>query len=111
MSPFPEKESLTVVERPEEFPEIPIEVENKSFVTPTPSQFKAKVTDDKGQPLVQPTGSQPISVQIPADQAQLATAVKGSVNDSLTWFAAFWVRIIKKAIHFGWQIVVGRRKQ
>jgi len=23
----------------------------------------------------------------------------------MTWLAAFWIRVIKKATHFGWQIV------
>lgn len=108
---FPEKEALPVRERPEEFPEIPVEVENKSVVTPTPSQFKAKITDDTGQPLVQPAGVKPVTVQIPQGQAQLAAAAKGSIGDSLTWFGAFWVRMIKKAIHFGWQIIIGGKKQ
>ncbi len=98
-------------ERPEEFPEIPVEVENKSVVTPTPSVFKAKITDDKGRPLVAPTGTKPVMVQIPAEQTRLTTLSKGSISDSLTWFGAFWVRIFKKAIHFGWQVIIGGNKK
>lgn len=108
---FPEKEPLPVEKRPEEFPEIPIEVENKSVVTSIPTQFKAKVTGDKGQPLIQTPTSKPVTIQIPADQTHLATLAKGSVGDSLTWLATFWIRIIKKAIHFGWQVIIGRSKQ
>lgn len=98
-------------ERPEEFPEIPVEVENKSVVTPTPSVFKAKISDDKGQPMVQPTGAKQVTVQIPADQTRLTTMSKGSIGDSITWFGAFWVRMFKKAIHFGWQVIIGGNKK
>lgn len=111
MSPFPEKESLPVEERPEEFPEVPIEVENKSVVTPTQTQFKAKITDDRGQPLIQTPATTAVTVQIPTDQKHLATLSKGSVSDSLTWLATFWIRIIKKAIYFGWQVIIGGPKE
>jgi len=44
-------------------------------------------------------------VQPPYDQATLAKQSKGSVSSSFTWLAAFWLRIIKKALHFGWKVV------
>jgi hypothetical protein len=34
---------------------------------------------------------------------------KGPIENALTWFAVFWTRIIKKAIHFGWRMISGRR--
>lgn len=102
---FPEREKTPVEVRPEEFPEIPVEVENKSVVTPIPSQFQAQVKSDTGQPLTQSSLTRVLTIQLPADQTQLVTASKGSVINSLTWLAVFWIRMIKKALHFGWRIV------
>lgn len=102
---FPEREKPTIQERPEEFPEIPVEVENKSVVGSVPTQFRAQVKSDTGQPLIQSPQTQVVAIQIPADQAQLMTTSKGSVANSLTWLAVFWLRMIKKALHFGWKVV------
>lgn len=107
MALFPEREKAPseVIERPEDIS--PLTIERKEVVRPTQSQFTAKVTDDKGQPLVQSPATQKVSIQLPTDQVQLTTWSKGPVSSSLTWLAAFWLRLIKKAFHFGWQIVSG----
>lgn len=70
--------------------------------------FKAQVKDDKGQPLIQTPPTQVITVQPPTDTTTLTTWSKGSVSSSLTWLGAFWMRVIKKAVHFGWQVVSGQ---
>jgi hypothetical protein len=72
--------------------------------------FKAQVKDDKGQPLIQTPPTQVISVTPPADDTTLTTWSKGSISSSLTWLGVFWIRVIKKAIHFGWQVVGGSGK-
>jgi hypothetical protein len=72
--------------------------------------FKAQVKDDKGQPLIQTPPTQVITIQPPADDTTLTTWSKGSVSSSLTWLGVFWIRVIKKAIHFGWQVVGGGNK-
>jgi YbbR domain-containing protein len=100
MPAFPEREKIPVQERPEEA--TPLTIERKEVATPIPVQFKAQVKSDKGQPLIQTSGTQTVSVTIPKSQVELVELAKGSISDSITWFAAFWLRMIKKAIHFGW---------
>jgi len=99
---FPEREKTLVVETPEEASSLTIE--RKEVVTPVPIQFKGQVKTDKGQPLIQTAGTQTISVTLPKSQLELTQLARGSISDSITWFAAFWLRMIKKAIHFGWQL-------
>jgi hypothetical protein len=106
---FPEREKpLLIEERPEEAS--PLTIERKEVVTPIPTQFSGQVKSDKGQPLIQTPQTQATTIHIPADPAHLTTLAKGSVNDSLTWLGAFWMRMIKKAIHFSWQILVGKKE-
>jgi hypothetical protein len=83
----------------------PLVIERKEVVTPIPTQFKAQVNDDSGKPLIQTPPLAVTTVAVPADSGKLAGLAKGSIDESLTWFARFWQRIIKKAIHFGWKIV------
>jgi len=105
---FPEREKpLTIEERADEIS--PLTIERKEVVTPVPTQFTGQVKSDKGKPLIQTPQTQVTTIQIPADPARLTTLSQGSVNDSLTWLGAFWVRIIKKAVYFGWQIIVGKK--
>lgn len=91
-------ETLTV--RPEK-PEISKELEEVGVTTPQ-TQVTAQVTDDSGQALVTPTVA---TLQIPADQLTLTNLSKGNVASAITWLATFWLRMIKKAIHFGWKII------
>lgn len=51
-----------------------------------------------------PTGP---SITIPSDPATLTTTAKGDTSNSLTWMAAFWLRMIKKAFHKHWNVIVG----
>lgn len=106
---FPEKEKpLPIEERPEEVS--PLNIERKEVVSPVPTQFTGQVKSDKGQPLIQTPQTQVTAIHLPADPTRLTTLSHGSVSDSLTWLGAFWVRMIKKAIHFGWQILVGKKE-
>ncbi len=91
-----------ITERPEEFPET---IQQIQGAKPVQKVFKAQVTDDKGKNIIQPTPAQVITVQPPASQATLQSQAKGDTTSSMTWLAVFWLRIIKKAIHFGWQIL------
>ena len=101
---FPEREKKPSLEfRPEEA--TPLEIERKEVATPVPSQFTKQVKSDDGQILTQSQPSTIVTVTLPVDQTRLAGSPKGSADDSLTWFTAFWLRIIKKAIHFGWRII------
>lgn len=102
---FPEREK-SVIETPEEASALTIE--RKEVVTPVPVIFRKQVKTDSGKPLIEtsPTSGK-IKITIPKSQVELETLSKGSVSDSITWFAAFWIRMIKKAIHFGWELVGG----
>ncbi len=91
--------------RPEEIS--PLTIEKKEVVSPLPSQFTKQVVSDGGKPLIQTPLNQTLSIKIPANQATLSNQAKGSIEDALTWFAAFWLRMIKKAIYFGWKVFVG----
>ena len=67
--------------------------------------FTAQVKSDKGKPLIQTPPTQVITVQPPADTVTLTNWSKGSIASSLTWLGMFWIRVIKKALHFGWQVI------
>jgi hypothetical protein len=74
-------------------------------------EFKTPVTDDRGQPLTVSPATQKVTIQLPATQGQLLAWAKGPVSDSLTWFATFWLRMIKKAVYFGWGFLTGEGKR
>lgn len=94
-----------VTEHQEEF--VVPETLQSSGVKVVQKNFKAQVKDDKGAPIIQTPPTQVITVQPPADSVILAKQAKGSVTSGATWLAAFWLRIIKKALYFGWKIVGG----
>lgn len=105
---FPEREKpLPVQERPEEIS--PLTIERKEVVTPVPTHFVSQVKSDQGKPLIQTPQTQAVTIQLPVHPAQLTTLSQGSVSDSPTWLGAYWLRMIKKALHFGWQILVGNK--
>lgn len=95
-----------IQERPQTM-EIPWEVERATGVQSVQTQITAKVTDDTGKPMMQSPATQTITVTLPASTEQLGVWAKGSPNEALTWLAGFWLRLVKKAIHFGWNIVTG----
>jgi len=105
MSIFPERER-NVIETPEEASALTIE--RKEVVTPVPITFQKQVKSDSGKPLISVPGQGgKIKITIPKSQVELENLSKGSISDSITWFGAFWIRMIKKAIHFGWELVGG----
>jgi hypothetical protein len=98
-------EEPQVQEHVEEFPETIQQIQGVKVVQ---KNFKAQVKDDKGAPIIQTPPAQVITtVQPPADTATLTKQAKGDTTSSATWLAAFWIRIVKKALHFGWQIISG----
>lgn len=101
---LPEREKLPVTERPEEVSSLTIE--RKEVVQPVPANFKAQVQDDTGRNVISTPQSQAVSMVLPASQTQLTQLAKGNIVNSLTWFAVFWLRMVKKALHFGWNTVV-----
>ena len=99
---IPRPEAPPVQERPEEFPETIQQIQGVKVVQKT---FKAQVSDEKGNPVIQTPPTQVVTVTPPADSGTLTGWSKGSVSSSLTWLGAFWIRVIKKAMHFGWKIL------
>lgn len=101
----PEKQPMQAPEGVKEVidtPEIPPHVE-KGGVSVTPTQFTAQVTDDSGQPVITATPTR--TVEPPASEEQLENLSKGAPTASVTWLATFWLRMIKKARHFGWKMM------
>ena len=93
-----------------ETPEIPDYIE-KAGVSTTPSQVTAQVADNNGQNMLQTSANQTITITLPASKERLEVLAKGKITDALTWFALFWLRILKKAMHFGWRVIAGAPKQ
>ncbi|KKR30368.1 hypothetical protein A2715_01005 [Candidatus Woesebacteria bacterium RIFCSPHIGHO2_01_FULL_39_32] len=94
-----------VREQEEEMPEPTPELQEMG-VQKVPSQVTAQIVDDTGAQLIQTPSTQVVTITIPASAQQLDDWSKGSPAESLTWLAFFWLRLIKKAIHFGWRIVM-----
>lgn len=92
-------------ERKEEF-EVPKGL-RKTGIEAVETAFKARVKQGKTD-LTQSPATQNVTVQIPQTQAALDEGAKGDTTNSLTWFSRFWLRIIKKAIHFGKSVVFGK---
>jgi hypothetical protein len=93
-----------VVKEVPDTPEVPSDFEQHG-VTARPTQVTAQVSDDAGTPLIQAPATQVVTITIPTTQQQLSDWSQGSPSDSLTWFAMFWLRMIKKAVHFGWKVI------
>jgi hypothetical protein len=93
-----------VIKEIPETPEIPTNLQEQGVVA-RPTQVTAQVADAAGKPLIQTPATQTVTITIPTSQQQLADWSKGSPTNSLTWFAFFWLRMIKKALHFGWRII------
>lgn len=100
---IPRPEAPQMQERQEEF--IVNENLQSSGVKVVQKNFKSQVANNSGQPVIKTPPTQVISVTPPGDDATLLTQSKGDTSSSLTWLASFWLRVIKKALHFGWQIV------
>src|SRR3990170_3435743 len=77
-------------------PQVPVSI-SELGVSQTPSQVGHQV-QDVGQPVIGPPAAATITIQIPTSQTQLADWSRGSPGNSLTWFAMFWLRMIKKAL-------------
>lgn len=77
----------------------------------TPAQLAAQVADTTTQQQPQPAPPQIITITVPATTQQLDDWSKGSPDDSLTWLAFYWIRMIKKAIFYGWRVITGGTPQ
>ena len=97
-------------ERPDEGS--PLNIERKEVVTPVPTQFKAQVTDDKGQNVISTPKDVKIDIKIPeVDENTLRLKIKGNKEESSVWSAGYWLRILKKAVYFGWKVLFDRKSE
>lgn len=84
----------------------PLIIERKEAVTPTPSKFTAQTLDDLGKPLIETPETKKISIEIPEDKEQLERLSRGSDEDTSTWSARYWLRMIKRALLLGWETII-----
>lgn len=86
-----------------------LNIERKEVVTPVPTQFKAQVTDDKGNPIIKTPQTTKADIVIPEiNKETLEVKIKGDTEESSVWSAGYWLRIFKKALYFGWKVVFGK---
>ncbi len=104
----PEREPRApVTERADEF-ELPSHLEDTGIKT-VETAVKARVKD-KGQHLIQTPATKQVTINIPTGQTTISTWAKGKTANSLTWLGTYWLRMIKKAKHFGWKVIGGKGK-
>src|SRR5690242_6321189 len=105
MGLLPEREPIkSKYENPSEIS--PLNIERKEVVTPVPTQFKAQVTDDKGNKLIATPDDKKADIIIPeVSKESLEVKVKGDTENSHVWSAAYWLRMFKKAVYFGWKVL------
>ena len=107
MASTPERKEKYIQEKSEEF-EVPEALEDTGMKA-VETAFKATVKDGK-KPLIKSASTDDVVVKIPKTQQVLEDQAKGDSSDSSTGFAVFWIRMIKKAIHFGKKIIVGEKE-
>ncbi len=102
------KKTEGIKESQEEFI-IPEKIQDVGVKT-TRTQVTAQVTDDDDEDLIT-TPVRKVTVTLPTQQDTIEHWTKGEAADSSTWLGYYWVRIIKKAFHFGWNVVIGEREK
>jgi len=101
---FPEREPKRQVKEVAE--EVsPLTIERKEVVQPRQTKFTKQVYTDDGKKIIETPETKKIQIILPSQEADLKKEAKGSSKESSTWFASFWLRLIKKAIHLGWKII------
>lgn len=111
MGLLPEREPRkNQYENPEEAS--PLTIERKEVVTPVPTQFKAQVTDDNGSPIISTPQTEKADIVIPAVSKEvLEEKEKGNTEEGSVWSAAYWIRIFKKTVYFGWKVLFDKDYQ
>lgn len=100
----------TVLKEPEKSEEKTGEVYESGPSGVTPVQPSASVGDDQAQASMQDSTAPMVTITVPATPQQLQDWSKGSPDESLTWVAFFWIRMIKKALFYGWNVISGRNE-
>lgn len=80
----------------------------KSGLVSPQKEFKTPIKDENGNLLLGAPAHFARELLLPASRVNLLSWSKGSLKDSLTWFANFWLKIIKVAQHFNFAVQEGR---
>lgn len=87
-----------------------LNIERKEVITPVPIQFKAQVTDDSGNNLIKTAETEKPDIIIPEiNKETLEVISKGDTSQPSVWSAAYWIRIFKKAVFFGWKVLFDKQ--
>lgn len=104
MGLLPEKEKPNIIERPDEAS--PLRIERKEVATPVPTHFKAQVHDDSGKPVITTPQTKSVTITIPAaNKEELEKEAKSGIEESSSWSALYWLRMILKSIHKGIEFI------
>ena len=107
--PAEQQSPQAIIKEQETLKELP-SVEEKA-TTVIPGQIAAQVGSQSAQPASSTPAAPTITITIPASPQQLEDWSKGSPEDSITWFAFYWIRMIKKAFFYGWRVITGGSAQ
>lgn len=104
----PERKGFFPVEKKEEEFVVPEGLKD-SGIAAVETAYKATVKDGK-KTLTQSPQTKQVVITIPKTQSDLDDLSKGKSSSSITWFALFWLRMIKKALHLGKQVAYRKGK-
>lgn len=103
---MPESGAVGAVQEQSPRPETYLEKLEKHNVQVRADDFTQHVVGDNGQQLTQAIPSAIPTITIPATQEQLLEWSKGADDKAITWLSRYWIRLIKKAVHYGWNLVM-----
>lgn len=83
-------------------------IEHKEVVTPSPVKFSGQVYSDAGEPLITTPENKEVTVILPADPTIIQAKATGNPDESITWFFAFWERVLLQAKLLGKKLVVAK---
>lgn len=83
--------------------ETPAPVERQ--IQPSPGPFQAQPAPAPQPAAVSDDNTNVVSITVPATPQQLEDWAKGSPDNSLTWMAFYWIRMIKKALMHGYRVM------
>jgi len=88
-------------EPPKEMPAV-----EEHGTTHAPGNLAAQAVQSSNvQQPVPAQSPQVVTITVPATTQQLDDWSKGTTDDSITWLAFYWIRMIKKAFFHGYRVV------
>ena len=77
-------------------PEIPFEVEHLESIAGAEITLPQPVTDDNGQPILDNTVPQQVTITLPLSEEQILRGLKIKLTYSVRWLAEWAKRVLKK---------------